>query len=108
MPRNRRYCPHCRETVSSNTYLKHRKLYFDASSNSWAMKNVLAAASSDESDLENEQCLNASIYDSDEAEGKKMLLSIIVSASVYTTQIAPHYACNCRCESLTDCLNTTQ
>ena len=70
MPRNRRYCPHCRETVSSDTYLKHRKLYFDASSNSWAMKNVLAAASSDESDLENEQFLNASIYDSDEAEGK--------------------------------------
>ncbi|KAL5487068.1 hypothetical protein EMCRGX_G019627 [Ephydatia muelleri] len=32
------------------------------------MKNVLAAASSDESDLENKQFLNASIYDSDEAE----------------------------------------
>ena len=35
----------------------------------------------------------------------KMLLSISISASVYTTQIAPHGACNRRCESLTDCLN---
>ena len=34
------------------------------------MKNVLAAASSDARDLENEKFLNASIYDSDEAEGK--------------------------------------
>ena len=67
MPRNRRYCPHCRETVSSNTYLKHRRLYFNSSSNSWAIQNLLAAAtSSDESDLENEQFSNGSRYDLDE------------------------------------------
>ena len=89
MPRNRRYCPHCRETVSSNTYLKHRKLYFDASSNSWAMKNVLAAASSDESDLENEQCLNASIYDADEAEGKKCCFQLLYLL-VYTLHKSHH------------------
>ena len=47
MPRNCRYCPHCHETVSSNTYLKHRKLYFDASSNSWAMKNHLVECTKD-------------------------------------------------------------
>ena len=90
MPRNHRYCPHCCETVSSNTYLKHRKLYFDASLNSWAMKNVLAAASSDESDLENKQFLNASIYDSDEAEGKYK--NAAFNEYLYTTQIAPHDA----------------
>ena len=68
MPRNRRYCPHCREAVSSNTYLKHRRLFFDASSNSWGTKNLFAAATSDESDLENDQFF--SMYDSDETEGK--------------------------------------
>ena len=35
----------------------------------------------------------------------KMLLSISISASVCTTQIAPHYACNHHSASLTDCLN---
>ena len=32
---DRRFCPHCKRSVSIKTFKAHKRLYFDSSTNSW-------------------------------------------------------------------------
>ena len=38
MPESKKYCTHCKDTVSATTYRRHRDKFFDESSNKWTLK----------------------------------------------------------------------
>ena len=49
MPETRRFCPHCEETVSLSTFLRHKQRFYNETECTWT-KDSTIASSSDEMD----------------------------------------------------------